>query len=83
MFDAYEVIRQLIDGTDDAEGCFVIVLATPDLLSHERRGLSAYDALRSRVQDEVHDRRRSNPLSTLIRISSAAEPMGLSVEGAS
>jgi hypothetical protein len=81
MFDAYEVIRQLIDGTDDAESCFVVVLSTPDFLSHERRGINVYDALRFRVRDEVYDRRRPNPLSTLIRVSEAAEPLGLSKEG--
>ncbi|MDI6772299.1 MAG: DUF2791 family P-loop domain-containing protein [bacterium] len=81
MFDAYEVIRQLIDGTDDAESCFIVVLSTPDFLNHERRGLNVYDALRFRVQDEVHDRRRPNPLSTLIRISKAAEPLALSRDG--
>lgn len=82
MFDAYEVIRQLIDGTDDAESCLVVVLSTPDFLSHERRGLKVYEALRFRVEDEeVYDRRRPNPLSTLIRISRAAKPLGLSREG--
>jgi len=81
MFDAYEVIRQLIDGTDDAEGCLIVVLSTPDILSHERRGLNKYEALQYRVQDEVYDRRLPNPLSTLIRISKAAEPIGLSREG--
>jgi len=81
MLDAYEVIRQLIDGTDDAEGCLVVVLATPDFLSHERRGFSAYQALQFRVQDEVYDLRRPNPLSTLIRVSKAAEPPGLRIEG--
>jgi hypothetical protein len=80
MFDAYEVIRQLIDGTDDAESCFIAVLSNPNFLSHERRGLRAYDALQFRIQDEVLDRHRPNPLSTLIRISNAAEPLGLSGE---
>jgi hypothetical protein len=82
MFDAYEVIRQLIDGTDDAESCFVVVLSTQGFLDlGHRRSLYNYDALRLRVQDDVYDRRRPNPLSTVMRISKAAEPLGLSKEG--
>jgi len=81
MFDAYEVVRQLIDGTDDAERCLVVVLSSPDFLSSDRRGLQSYEALQLRVDDtEVFDRRRPNPLSTLVRISNAAEPLGLSQE---
>jgi hypothetical protein len=82
MFEAYEVIRQLIDGTDDAESCFVVVLSTHGFLDPgHRRSLYNYDALRLRVLDEVYDPHRPNPLSTLIRISKAAEPLGLSREG--
>lgn len=81
MLDAYEVIRQLIDGTDDAESCLVVVLSTQAFLDQgHRRSIYNYDALRLRVQDEVHDRRRPNPLSTLIRVSKTAEPLGLSKE---
>lgn len=74
--DAYEVIRQFIDGTDDLEGCFITVLSTPELLVSPSRGLDAYDALKMRVADEVHDRRRPNPLSSLIRVAPAGEPPG-------
>ena len=73
--DAYEVLRQLIDGTDDMEGCLIAVMAGPDFLGDERRGLHAYDALRFRVGDEVFDRRLANPLSSLVRLSERAEPI--------
>ncbi len=76
--DAYEVLRQLIDGTDDMEGCLIAVLASPDFLGNERRGLPAYDALNLRISDEVHDRRLANPLSSLVRISDRAWPLCLS-----
>lgn len=73
VLDAYEVLRQFIDMTDEMEGCFVAVLTSPDFLTNERRGLGAYDALRLRIWDEVRDRRRVNPLAALVRISSQAE----------
>jgi len=66
--DAYEVLRQFIDGTDELEGCLIVVLAPPELLEDDRRGLSRYTALKLRVWDEVHDRQRANPLSALVRL---------------
>ena len=69
VLDAYEVLRQFIDSTDEMEGCFIAVITTPAFLDHERRGLEAYDALRLRIWDEVRDRRRPNPLAALVRIA--------------
>jgi len=66
--DAYEVLRQLIDGTDDLEGLFVAVLVPPELVTDEARGLPAYSALQLRVADEVRDRRRPNPFAALVRL---------------
>jgi len=71
--DAYELLRQLIDGTDEFEGLFVAVLLPPELVNDEGRGLPAYTALRMRVVDEVRDRRRVNPYSTLVRIGTHPE----------
>lgn len=66
--DAYELLRQLIDSTDDSEGLFVAVLMPVDLVNDEARGLPAYAALWLRVVDEVRDRSRANPYSTMVRI---------------
>jgi hypothetical protein len=66
--DAYEVLRQLIDATDELEGLFVAVLLPPELVTDEARGLPAYTALHLRVADEVRDRRRPNPYAALVRI---------------
>jgi hypothetical protein len=66
--DAYELIRQLIDGTDEFEGLLVAVLLPQELVNDEARGLPAYSALRLRVVDEVRDRHRANPYATLVRI---------------
>jgi len=66
--DAYEVLRQLIDATDELEGLFVAVLVPPELVTDEGRGLPAYTALYLRVADEVRDRRRPNPYAALTRV---------------
>lgn len=71
--DAYELVRQLIDGTDEFDGLLVTVVLPQDLVHDETRGLPAYSALRLRVFDEVRDRFRANPYSTLVRISAAQE----------
>jgi hypothetical protein len=70
--DLYELLRQLIDATDEAEACFVGVLAGPDFLQDDRRGVRSYQALYFRIWDEVYDRNRENPFSSLVRIASAA-----------
>ncbi len=67
--DAYEVLRQFIDGTDELECCFIAVVASREFLTDETRGLNRYDALKLRIWDEVRDRHRQNPFASLIRVS--------------
>lgn len=68
--DAYELLRQFIDSTDDLEFCLMSVLAPPAFLHPDnRRGVFRYDALKLRIWDEVRDKYRANPLSSLIRLS--------------
>jgi hypothetical protein len=69
VLDAYEVLRQFIDGTDEMEGCLIVVFASKDFLNDDKRGLNRYDALKLRVWDEVRDRQRQNPLASLIRLA--------------
>ncbi|MGH3736712.1 MAG: BREX system ATP-binding domain-containing protein [Micromonosporaceae bacterium] len=71
--DAYELVRQLIDATDESEGLFVVVQLPPLLVDDEARGLPAYTALQMRVADEVRDRRRPNPYAALVRIGSRGQ----------
>lgn len=68
VLDTYELLRQLIDATDDLPGLLVLAVVPPELVSDETRGLPAYSALHLRVADEVRDRRRANPFATLIRL---------------
>lgn len=69
VMDGYEVLRQFIDGTDELECCLVVVGAASEFLTDTRRGLDCYDALRLRISDDVRDRRRQNPLSSLVRLA--------------
>lgn len=71
LLDAYEVLRQLIDNTDEMANCIVVVVASPAFLSDPSRGVDAYQALKLRIFDEVRDVRRDNPLSSLIRLGAA------------
>jgi hypothetical protein len=73
VLDAYEVLRQFIDTTDELESCFIVVIAPTAFLEDSRRGLEKYAPLQTRIWNEVHDRRRANPLSSLIRLL-AVEP---------
>ncbi|MCA9465196.1 MAG: DUF2791 family P-loop domain-containing protein [Nitrospira sp.] len=71
--DAFEMLRQFIDGTDELEGVLFVVLAPPEFLTDSRRGLNRYEALKLRIWDEVRDRQYQNPLGALIRLTSYAE----------
>ncbi|MBO0834464.1 MAG: DUF2791 family P-loop domain-containing protein [Actinobacteria bacterium] len=68
VLDAYEVLRQFIDATDELRGVLVIATVPPELMTDESRGLPAYSALYLRVADEVRDRRRANPFAALVRL---------------
>ncbi|MBA3529068.1 MAG: DUF2791 family P-loop domain-containing protein, partial [Propionibacteriaceae bacterium] len=68
VLDAYELLRQLIDATDDLTSTLVVAVWPPELVSDEKRGLPSYAALQLRVADEVRDRRRPNPFASLVRL---------------
>lgn len=68
LLDAYELLRQLVDNTDELSHCCVVVVAAPEFLSDTNRGLDAYQALKLRIFDEVRDRSRDNPYGSLVRI---------------
>lgn len=75
VLDVYEVLRQFIDGTDEMEGCLIVVMAPVAFVNDDRRGLTRYDALKLRISDEVRDRHRPNPLSSLIRLSTCSNSL--------
>jgi hypothetical protein len=49
----------------------VVVTAAPEFVTDPYRGIDAYQALKLRIIDEVRDRRRDNPYSSLIRLGAA------------
>lgn len=73
VLDAYEVLRQLVDATDNLRAMFIAVALPPALVSDDTRGLPAYSALQQRVVDEVRDRRRANPFAALVRLETRLE----------
>ncbi len=68
VLDAYEVLRQFIDATDELRGVLIVAVVPPELMTDDARGLPAYTALQLRVADEVRDRRRANPFAALVRL---------------
>lgn len=70
LLDTYELLRQLVDNTDELSHCCVVALGAPEFLSDPRRGVDAYQALKLRIYDEVRDRHRDNPYSSLVRLGS-------------
>jgi len=71
LLDAYELLRQLVDNTDELSHCCVVVVAAPEFLSDTNRGLDAYQALKLRIFDEVRDRSRDNPYASLVRLGAS------------
>ena len=67
--DHYELLRELIDNTDRLAGLFLVVLASEDFLDDRGKGLYIYQALQSRIVEEVWARNQTNPLSTLVRLA--------------
>ena len=45
-----------------------MVVAGPEFTSDPARGVDAYQALKLRIYDEVRDRNRDNPYSSLVRL---------------
>lgn len=74
--EAYQVIREFIDSTDEFDGLLLVLLAPADFLSLESngKGLGSYQPLLFRVYDEIRDLSLVNPLTSLNRI---AEDIGV------
>ncbi len=72
MFEAYEVLRQFIDATDEMKGLLMVLVPSREFVDPDSpRGIGVYEALKFRVYDEVHDQRLVNPMTSLVRIKSS------------
>ena len=70
--DHYELLRQFIDDTDRLTGTLLIVATSYDFVDDQAtRGWRLYDALRTRVMDDVRDRDHVNPVSSLVRLEAS------------
>lgn len=78
VMEAYEVLRQLIDSTDELNYCVVAVVLPedPEFELHAKRGLAAYQALKLRVVADVVVENKLNPFGSLIRLSANAAGAG-------
>jgi hypothetical protein len=77
VLDAYEVLRQFIDDTDEMAYLLVAAVAGPGFLESQKRSVDNYTALKLRTSDEVRDQSRANPLNAMVRLSAPlARPGG-------
>ena len=69
----YELLREFVDRVGDLDGALLVVVTNSDFVDNSpdrrSRGYGIYPALQTRVMDDVRDRNRVNPLSSLIRLS--------------
>ncbi len=73
--DHYELLREFVDGIDRLTGTLLIVATSPDFVDDQApRGWRIYDALRTRVMDDVRDRRHVNPMAALVRLGVEGAP---------
>ncbi|MDH5563473.1 MAG: ATP-binding protein [Nitrospirota bacterium] len=73
VMDAYEMLRQFIDGSDDMEGLLLVVVTPKSFLSDQRLGLNRYEALKLRIWDDVRDKFRQNPFAPMVRLTDQSE----------
>ena len=67
----YELMREFIDGADRLAGTLMLVMTNEDFLDDDfrSRGYGIYQALRTRVMDDVRDLNLANPAGSLVRLS--------------
>ena len=70
--DHYELLREFIDGVDRLTSTLLAVVTDQEFLdddSRSPRGYGIYQALLTRVMDDVRDRNLVNPVASLVRIA--------------
>ncbi len=70
----YELLREFIDDADRLTCALLVVAASQDFLEdatdRRSRGYGMYQALQTRVMDDVRDRNLVNPAASLVRLAS-------------
>ena len=70
--DHYELLREFIDGVDRLTNTLLTVVTDQEFLDDDPRsprGYGIYQALRTRVMDDVRDRNLVNPVASLVRVA--------------
>ena len=71
VMDHYELLREFIDGTDRLLGTLMVIVTNSEFLDEDSksRGFGIYQALMTRVMDDVRDKTLVNPIASLIRLT--------------
>ena len=69
--DHYELLREFVDDVDRLAGTLMLVTTGEGFLDDDPRGrgFGIYEALKTRVMDDVYDRNLVNPVASLVRLS--------------
>ena len=68
--DHYEVLREFVDATDQLTGALLVVVTNHEFLDEAGpKGYHIYQALMTRIMDDVHDKNQVNPMASLVRLS--------------
>ncbi len=66
----YELLRQFIDDTDHLFGMFFLVVTNEGFIDEKSlRGWSIYQALRTRIMNDVRDENIINPVAALVKLA--------------
>ena len=66
----YELLREFVDGVDRLKSTLLVVSSNSDFADeNSARGYHTYQALQTRIMDDVRDRNIVNPIASLARLS--------------
>ncbi len=76
--DHYELLREFVDDVDRLAGTLMLVTTGEAFLDDDPRGrgFGIYEALKTRVMDDVYDRNLVNPVASLVRLSQESQHGG-------
>ena len=65
----YELLREFIDRIDRLAGTLLVVATNNDFLDESPKGVYNYEALYTRIMEDVRDQELVNPVAPLVRLS--------------
>lgn len=71
VMDHYEILREFVDGIDRLSGALLVIVTSSEFLNEDNRsrGFGLYQALMTRIMDDVRDKNLVNPIASLVRLS--------------